>query len=103
MTDISQPSNQDMATAQGKKGMGKVWSTILAAMITTYIMNQFSLHGVNFELDIGGVKISSELVKSTIDGTLTGFFTWITPSHFLAWLCDVKVSCRKAWKQFREA
>lgn len=98
MTDTG-PSNQQIATAEGKAGHGKIVSGIIAGIITSYIMNQASLHGINFEL----LGISSEIVKSTIDGSLIGVIIGLTPSHFVAALCDMIIFFKTSIKQIREA
>lgn len=99
MTDINAPTNQQIASAEGKTGHGKIVAGIIASGLTNYVMNQASLHGINFEL----IGISSEVVKATIDGTLVGVIVGLTPSHFVAALCDAKVFIKTSLKQFREA
>lgn len=60
-------------------GNGKIVAGILAAGATSYIMNWFSLHGVNFEV----FGVDSEIVKSSLIGTLAGVFVGLTPQHLV--------------------
>lgn len=104
MTDTSiTPNNQQIARSEGKTGLGKITAAILSAVIISYLMNQASLHGVNFEFEANGIKVSSELVKSTLEGTLTGVFVGLTPNHLLASLLDVIAWVKNAQKQIRGA
>lgn len=107
MTDsANQLNNQQIATAQGKSGTGKFWAGVVAAGISSFIMNRLSLHGVNFEVSdgvISGVKLSSEFVKSSLEGGLTGFLVWITPSHIVAWIVDCKKSLKDYIQQIKDA
>lgn len=99
MTDTNAPTNQQIAAAEGKKGSGKIVSGIVAGIMTTYIMNQASLHGVNFQL----LGISSEFIKSAIDGCLIGVFVGLTPTHFAAAVTDAIVFVKTTWRQWCQA
>lgn len=107
MSDTSnQLNNQQIAAVQGKSGTGKFWAGLVAAGLSSFIMNQFSLHGVNFEVSdtvIPGVKLSSEFVKSSLEGGLTGFLVWITPAHIVAWIVDCKKSFKDYLQQIKDA
>lgn len=96
---MDEPTNQEIAVSKGKIGHGKIVSGIIAGILTSYLMNQASLHGINFEL----LGVSSELVKSTIDGSLVGIIIGLTPSHFVAAICDAKVFIKTSFKQISEA
>lgn len=88
-------SNQQTAKDEGKRGLGKVGAAILSGIVTTYIMNKASLHGVDFTL----LGIPSELVKSTIDGTIIGTLVGFTPAHFVAGILDGVVFVRTSWRK----
>lgn len=96
MTDIS---NQEVANEQGKTGMGKVGAAILSGIFCSYVMNQASLHGVNFQL----LGVPSEAVKSTIDGTMTGLLVGLTPTHFVASITDAIIFVKTTAKQWKQA
>lgn len=101
----SPTSSQQLAAAQGKIGLGKIVSALLIGGLSSYIMNQLSLHGVNFELNdvIPGVKMSSEFVKSTLEGTLEGAAVWLTPAHFMAAIVDFIRAFKRGWKTIVDA
>jgi hypothetical protein len=80
-------------------GYGKVGASVVAAWLGSYTMTQLSLHGVNFE-ELG---VSSEIVKSTIIGTLVGFITWASPSNFVHVLIDIIIFCKDSIRQIRSA
>lgn len=42
--------------------------SVLATSMTTYVLNQFSLHGWNF----AALGVDSEIIKSSIEGTVAG-------------------------------
>ena len=90
---MSDQSNQQIG------GYGKIGASIVAAWVASYIMTQFSLHGFDFAV----LGFSSELVKSTIIGTLVGFFTWLTPQHLVQEITSAIVFCKSAWAQWRAA
>lgn len=103
MTDPS-TTKQQIATEEGKLGFGKIAAGFLACGLSSYIMNQLSLHGVNFEEDIiPGVKVSSEIVKSSLEGTLVGFFIYLTPQHFVAFVSDVLIFTKQTLKTWQNA
>lgn len=97
--------NQQIAQDQGKIGFGKIASAFLAAGIASYIMNQLSLHGVNFETDnlIPGVKVSSEVVKSSLEGFLSATIVGFTPSHFVAFVKDAIIFVKQTLRTWHEA
>lgn len=102
MTDTTLPTGPSIM----KGGLGKVASGILAAGLSSYIINQFSLHGINFELAmdaVPGVKVSSEFVKSSLEGTLVGFFVWVTPAHIVQLVKDGIIFVRTTLKTWGDA
>lgn len=80
-------------------GFGKVGSSILAAALSGYIVNKFSLHGVDFT-EFG---VPSEVVKASIEGTLVGFFVWLTPQNFIDEVVCFIVFLRASWRKIRNA
>ena len=88
-----------MADLGTSGGLGKVGTAILSAFLASLLMNWFSLHGVNFET----LGFPSELVKSTLIGGFVGFFTWITPNHFVEGVIDFILFLRRAKKQINDA
>lgn len=96
-------SNQELAAAQGKFGFGKIISALVVGAASTYLMNQLSLHGVNFEAGVGGVKIPSEMVKSAIDAGFDAFAVWATPAHFIAAIVDFIRWCKSSFKTIADA
>lgn len=98
-------SSQQLAATQGKIGLGKIVSALVCGWCASYFMNQLSLHGVNFEMTdvIPGVKVSSEVVKSTIEGALEATVVALTPQHFVAWTVDMIRWVRAAAKQISDA
>ena len=86
-------------TTNSSSGYGQIGASILAAFSASYLMNRFSLRGIDFEV----LGFSSELVKSTIIGTLSGFFTWISPTHVVQAVTDAILFVRKALKQWHDA
>lgn len=95
MTD----TNQQIARYEGKIGLGKVGSAILTGWLTSYFMNQLSLHGINFET----AGISSEMVKSSIESFIVGISVWATPAHFAAAITDGITFVKTTLKQWRDA
>lgn len=93
------PSNQQVARIEGKTGLGKIGCSIISALLSSYLLNKASLHGVNFEL----LGVSSEVVKASIDGALTGILVGLTPTHFVASLCDAIVFVKSAFRQIGKA
>ena len=81
------------------QGYGKVGASILASWVASYTMTQFSLHGVDFSI----LGVSSEVVKSTIVGTLAGFFTWLSPRHFIDSVTCAITFCREAVSEWHDA
>lgn len=99
MSDMTNKPNQLAAQEEGKKGLGKVSAGIITCILSSYIMNQASLHGVDFKL----MGLSSELVKATIDGTVVGILVGLTPTHFVASLVDGIIVAKQSWKQIINA
>lgn len=93
MTDISSVSSDK------RSGFGKVGSSILAAALSGYIVNRFSLHGVDFT-EFG---VPSEVVKASLEGTLVGFFVWLTPQNFVDGLVSAITFCKSSWKKISGA
>lgn len=93
------PTNQQIAEDQGKPGLGKIGAGILSGFLTTFIMNQASLHGVDFTVE----GIPSEVVKSGLDGALIGFFVTLTPQHFVASVADSIIFVKRSLRSWRDA
>lgn len=89
----------DPTLSEKKTGFGKVGSSILAAAISGYVVNQFSLHGWDF----AALGVPSEVVKASIEGTLVGFFVWATPQNFVEFLVCSITFCKKSWKEIMGA
>ena len=87
------------AQTDGSTGFGKMGIGILSGFLSTFLMNQASLHGVDFTL----AGVPSEVVKSGLDGALVGFFVMLTPQHFVAWTVDTVLFFKNWWKQLRNA
>lgn len=94
MTDQSGASPDN-----SRSGFGKVVSSILAAGLSGYIVNQLSLHGVDF----AALGVSSEIVKASIEGTLVGFMVWLTPQNFVDEIVCFITFCRASWKKIKVA
>ena len=92
-------TNVQDATNQGKTGFGKMSASVFAGFLSSFLMNQASLHGVDFTL----AGVPSEVVKSGLDGALIGFFVWVTPQHFVAWTVDTVLFFKDWSKQLRNA
>lgn len=82
-----------------KSGFAKVGSSILAAGLSGYFVNWLSLHGVNFT-EFG---VSSEIVKASLEGTLVGFFVWMTPQNLVDEIVVFIKFCKSSWKQISGA
>lgn len=96
---MSDKSNQQIAQDQGKPGFGKIVAGVFSGFLTTFIMNQASLHGVDFTVD----GVPSEVVKSGLDGALIGLFITATPSHFVASVADAIVFVKQSLRSWKEA
>lgn len=111
MTDSPLPlpsftsTTQQLAAAQGKIGFGKVFSALIVGWLSSYLMNQLSLHGVDFEVNdvIPGMKMSSEFVKSTFEGAIEAAAVLLTPAHFLAAIVDCIRWFKHAYKMISDA
>jgi hypothetical protein len=88
-----------MSDTTSNLGYGKVGASIASAWLASYCMTQLSLHGVDFA-ELG---VSSEIVKSTVIGTLVGFFTWLTPQNIVNEITSIIIFCKNAIKQWRNA
>lgn len=71
----------------------------MAAILASFLVNQLSLAGVNFET----LGVSSEIVKSTIVGNLVVFFAWITPSNVAMGVRNAILFIRNTWQSWRSA
>lgn len=94
MTDTTVSSRPTSSNSQ-------IFSAILAAILASYFMTQFSLHGVDFET----LGVPSEIVKSTIVGTLVGFFAKLTPANFVEVIKDIIlfwVNALKTWSDAKQ-
>lgn len=90
-----------MSDVPAKSGVGisKVVAGIISAGLASYAMNWFSLHGVDFSI----WKVNSEVVKSTIEGTLVGSLVGLTPHSFVQEVASIIIFCKSAWKTWRDA
>lgn len=88
-----------MSDTTTSSGYGKIGASIVAAWAASYLMTQLSLHGVNFT-ELG---VPSEIVKSTLVGTLVGFFTWISPSNLVDSVTEAIVFCKDAISEWKKA
>lgn len=81
MTDTTiRPTNQPIKQNRRKAAYkGSMSLAMLAAIISSYVMTQLSLAGVDFT----AFGVDSELVKSTIIGQLVIFFGWATPTNII--------------------
>lgn len=70
-----------------KVGMNRVLAGVLAASISSWFLTWCSLRGVDFKT----LGVDSEFVKSSITGTLVGFF--IAPDSFFAMIRDFLIWC----------
>ena len=89
----------DQPAQQPKGGKAKLASAFVAAALTTYFINQASLHGVDFTT----LGIPSEMVKSAIEAHLIVFAAWATPQHFVDAIVDTKIWLLTSWKRIRNA
>jgi hypothetical protein len=80
-------------------GIGKIVSGILAAGLTSYFMNWCSLKGVNFAL----FGVDSEIVKSTLIGSLAGVFVGLTPQHIVQEIVDAILFLRSSYRKICKA
>ena len=78
---------------------GKIISAFLAASVTSYLLNRFSLSGVDFAL----LGVDSETIKSTISGALSAFFVGLTPKNIVEDIKNAILFFRKAKKEIKEA
>ena len=70
---MADPTTSSSQTGNGKSGVPlllRVACGVIASGFSSWVLNWCSLHGVDFKV----FGINSELVKSTIDSTLTGVF-----------------------------
>lgn len=86
-----------------KIGMNRILAGVVAAWISSWFLTWCSLRGVDFKT----FGIDSELVKSSITGSLVGFF--IAPDtlfagirDFIIWLVDWYKSLRQAATEGKE-
>lgn len=96
---IVPPINQQIAKDEGRTGLGKIIAGIVTGFFTTYLMNQASLHGVDFE----AAGVSSEVVKSAINSALIGASVAFTPAHFVACVKDYIIFIKKTQREWRNA
>jgi len=82
-----------------KGGNAKIVSGILAAGLSSYLMNWFSLHGVDFE----ALGFPSEMVKASLIGTLTGLFVGLTPHNFVQYVIAVIYFIRTSYRKIVSA
>lgn len=80
-------------------GVGKIVAGILAAGVTSYIMNWCSLHGINFQT----FGVDSEIVKSTLIGTIAGVFVGFTPAHLVQDIIDAILFIRSSYRKICNA
>lgn len=92
-------TNQEIAAVTGKRGLGKMGSAFISVILATYIINQASLHGVDFTL----LGIPSEMIKSSLEALIATFIVWATPSHFVASIVDAIIFLKTSFRQIRQA
>lgn len=81
------------------KPKSSVIQAMLAAILASFLVNQLSLAGVNFET----LGVSSEIVKSTIVGNLVVFFAWVTPANIATGVRSTILFTRSTWLSWRSA
>lgn len=81
------------------KPRSSVIQAMLAGILSSFLVNQLSLAGVNFET----LGVSSEIVKSTIVGNLVVFFAWATPVNIAASVRNSILFTRSTWQSWRSA
>lgn len=86
-----------------KVGMNRILAGVIAAGMSSWLLTWCSLHGVDFKT----FGVDSELIKSSITGSLVGFF--IAPDSclnsirdFLIWCYDWARSLRTAATEGKE-
>lgn len=84
---------------QNGSGMSKIIAGILAAGITSYTMNWFSLHGVDFKT----LGMDSEVVKASLIGTIAGTIVGFTPQNFVEAIKDGILFGRASLKKWEDA
>jgi hypothetical protein len=89
----------DATTGKPAPSGSKAFPAIISAFIASFTMNQFSLHGVNFET----AGVSSEVVKSLLEGSMVGFFTWLSWTNIVNGITEIIVSVKDAVKSWRNA
>lgn len=77
----------------------KIVSGILAAAVTSYFMNWCSLRGVDFKI----LGVDSEIVKSSLIGTLSGIFIGFTPHNFVQSVVAAILFIRGSWRKIEDA
>lgn len=94
MPDSTQP-----VTPAPQGGGFSIGASFLAAGVTSYLMTQASLHGVNFEV----FGVSSEVVKATIIAHLVAFFTWASPANVSATVRGAIVYVKTTLRSWHDA
>ena len=79
--------------------LSKVIAGVVAAGCTSYFMNWCSLRGVDFE----ALGVSSELVKSTIIGSVSGTLVGLTPDSIVQDIIDLIVWVKTSVKRIKDA
>ena len=102
MSDNQQNQAQtkvQQAETSGAPGFGKMGIGILSGFFTTFLMNQASLHGIDFTV----YGVSSEVVKSGLDGAIIGSLVYLTPAHFVAAITDVIIFTKQTLRSWGAA
>lgn len=71
----------------------------LAAGLAGYAVNWCSLRGIDFHM----LGVDSEIVKSTLVGTLSGFLISFTPDAFIQDIVDIIRWCKSSAKKIDDA
>lgn len=102
---MSDPSNQGLSsTGNGKTGVPlllRVACGVVASGVSGWVLNWFSLHGVDFKV----LGIDSEFVKSSIESTLTGLFVApeCIPLAIAGTILGIRKGFRIIWRSVTEA
>jgi hypothetical protein len=77
----------------------RIFTGILAGFVSSYVLNQCSLHGVDFKT----MGVDSEIVKSGLEGTIVGFL--MAPKNLVYATVDgilfVRFFFANVWKAIR--
>ena len=80
-------------------GKSKVVAGIIAAGVTSYLMNWCSLHGVDFKV----FGLDSELIKSSLVGTIAGTVIGFTPKNIVQDIVNIIIFVRLSYRKITSA